>query len=113
MRGLFSILDGIPALFAPRPKPLALGGCGTDRDHAPVFGDIGPRSAVRILLLAAGEGMPPFGISEGLCTPALLPIGLCTPALFIAPDGFWVLREFLAASGRCVAPFQAGREPIP
>lgn len=113
MRGLFSILDGIPALFAPRPKPLALGGCGTDRDRAPVFGDIGPRTAVRILLLATGEGIPRFGIPEGLCTPALLPIGLCTPALFIAPDGFWVLREFLAASGRCVAPFQAGREPIP
>ena len=96
-------------MFAPRPNPLALGGCGTERDHAPpTLGDTGPRSAVRTLLFAAGEATPRFGISVGRCAPALLPVGLCT--LFIAPEA---RCAFIGVFGRCAAPFQAGRDPIP
>lgn len=108
-RGVFSILDGIPALlFAARPYPLALGGRGTERDHAPPA--LGTRSALRMLLFATREVMPRFGISEGLCTLALLLIGRCTPALFVCPAG---RCAFIGPLGRWAPPFQAGREPIP
>src|SRR5581483_7055805 len=100
--------EGIPPLFAPRPKPPALGGRGTARDHAPpAFGDTEARSAVRILLFAAGIEAPRFGMFTGRCIPALLPIGLC--GLFIAPEARCAFGVF----GRCAAPFQAGRDPMP
>jgi hypothetical protein len=107
----FQLPDGPPLLFAARPKPPADGGRGTERDHAPpAFGDIGPRSAIRMLLLAAGDAEPRFGISIGRCTPALLPIGLCTPALFIDPAG---RCAFPGPFGRWAEPFHDGRDPIP
>jgi len=61
-----------------------------------------------MLLFAAGMEAPRFGMFTGRCTPALLPVGRCT--LFIAPEA---RCAFVGVFGRCAAPFQAGRDPIP
>jgi hypothetical protein len=102
-RGAWAASDRtLPRFIPPPPNPPALGGRGTERDHAPPFppfGDMAPRCGIRILLFAVACPASRFGMFIGRCMPALFAAGRCIAPLFIGP------------AERCV--FIGRDEPIP